>query len=290
MLKQLIIITTLFFSYNAFSLSWIGCGITKKGFIKKLSKKFEDKYGESIDIAGGGATKGLRYTHKNWSEIGGSCRHKQADGKTINQKESNVLLFPVAWDALVIIVNENNPISSLTTAQIKGIFSGKIHNWKEVGGQDAAIELVVRKGKLSGVGMMFRLLFFDNPDLNYHNPARSYPSTGPLEKDIHNSLNAIAVDGYTSAKVSKVKMIKIDGKAPTFTNIKAGIYPYFRPLYLVVNKNRVKEKKIASFLEYVQSSEAQQILINDKVIPYRDAIHLKDKFIQRVGELPDVKW
>ncbi len=95
--------------------------------------------------------------------------------------ERRVQLTPVAWDALVVITHKDNPVDTISSEQLRKLYKGQITNWKELGGNDAPIELYARKGKISGVGRTLRELLFYNYEEEFV-ATHVVPSTGPLEK------------------------------------------------------------------------------------------------------------
>jgi len=186
-------------------LTWAGCGISKKGFMNDLAKAYEKKTGVKINIAGGGATKGLRHVAAGKINMGGSCRlplvFKKDDGTTqVLGIERNLNVIPVGWDALVTIVNkENKMIDSITTAQLKDLFTGKITNWKQLDGKtDKPINLYIRKGKISGVGLTLRQQLFNNTDQNFAKSAKILKSSGKIETALEKDPYGIAVSGISS--------------------------------------------------------------------------------------------
>ncbi len=257
----------LFLSSPAFSkdLIWGGCGITKKAFMSELSKAYENKTGIKIHLKGGGATYGIRAVGIGRIDIGGSCRHK-LKGDIL---EKNTRLIQVAWDALVVVVNKKNRISNITTKQLKDILLGKITNWKEVGGKDRPIKLVIRKSKINGVSFMLREMLFGDTNIDFRADAIVKKSSGPVEKFVEKDVDAIAVSGISSAKKRKgLKFLKLDGVAPTKKNIIAGKYPYVRPLYLTVGPNPSKEVK--DFIRYALSDEGQSIISRQGTVSLKD--------------------
>ncbi|RMG02769.1 MAG: phosphate ABC transporter substrate-binding protein [Nitrospirae bacterium] len=239
---------------EAKELKWVGCGITKKAFMKELANAYKKKTGNTIILKGGGATKGIRAVAKGLADMGGSCRH------TLNiPEESGVSLHQVAWDALVVVVNKNNPINSITTDQLKGILKGTITSWKELGGTDNPVKLYIRKSKNSGVGLMAREMLFNNPGEDFAGTAKMMRSSGPLERAISNDPYGIGITGISSAKKRvNLKMLKINGIEPTKNNIASGKYPFVRPLYLVTSNNPTTEVK--EFIEFALSTEGQTII------------------------------
>lgn len=118
----------------------------------ELSLAYQRKTKTEILLSGGGATKGIRQVAANKVDIGGSCRNKLWD----DPAEKSVQFHPVAWDALVVITHENNPINNISLQDLKAVYTGKITNWTQLGGNDQPINLLIRKGKISGVGHTIR--------------------------------------------------------------------------------------------------------------------------------------
>jgi phosphate transport system substrate-binding protein len=210
--------------------------------------------------------------------VGGSCRHRLIDeNNNVVPEEADVKMIHVAWDALVFIVNKQNKVDNLTVQQAKDIFSGKITDWSEVGGSDGRIDLLVREGKISGVGYIFRNIVMQNKDFEFPNFAKNFRSSGPLEKNIeHRGTNAIAVTGISSAKKRDVKIIRVEDVYPSKENISSGKYPFFRPLYLVVEKKY--DKKTKQFVNFVLNDEGQNIISNEGTVNLREGASLRDKW------------
>lgn len=250
------------------TLTWAGCGISKKAFMKELAKAYTRKTGITVKLSGGGATKGIRKAAKGAIHIGGACR------VTIDNapEERDAFQIPVAWDALVAFVNPKNPVDNITFRQLHQIFIGKITNWKELGGNNAPIDLYVRRGKISGVGRTLRELVFANYDQEFK-AKYVVKSSGPVEKGVEKNINGFGVSGYSSAKKRKVKMLKLDGKAPTYENIKNGSYALYRPLYLVIKRGN-KDPIVRDFIKFAVSKEGQAVIRKQGTVPYAEALHL----------------
>ena len=185
------------------TISWAGCGITKKAFMKELAKAYESRTGVKVKLQGGGATKGIRQTAALTVDMGGSCRMSLPE---TDRSELHAGLHPVAWDALAIIANKKNPVNNLTTAQIKKIYTGKITNWKQLGGVDAPIRLYVRRGKISGVGYAIRQYIFKDSNFEFVTDKKYVTkSSGPLEKAVVKDPYAMGITGVSSARKRNVK-------------------------------------------------------------------------------------
>lgn len=266
------------------TLTWAGCGISKKAFMKELAIAFEKKTGVKIELKGGGATRGIREVADRSRDMGGACRHTLENPETMSAhpQERRVRMDPVAWDALVVLVHKSNPVDNITIQQIRDIYTGNITNWRQLGGNNAPVQLFVRKGKISGVGRTIRELIFSNYDQVFTSNATVVKSSGPLEKAIaKNAVNGIAISGISSARKRSVKLLKIEGKEPSYKNIKNGDYLLYRPLYLVTHLQN-RDPNVQAFLEYVHSEDAKVIMRKVGTVPYGDAIDLWLKYLTQV--------
>lgn len=235
--------------------SWKGCGIIKKAFINEAVKVYMRKTGKTIALSGGGATVGIRSAAAGKADIGGSCRPAKPD---ISELEKGVRMTHVGWDALVAMVHPDNPVSNLTTEQLYDIMTGKIRNWSEVGGKNKSILVVVRVGKMSGVGYTARKMLFDDPTTNFYRRAVLLKSTGPVEKKVARRIDAIGISGVSSAKLRKVKLLSLNGAAPTKANLVNGSYPFYRPLFLITKGEPKGEAKL--FLNWLLAPEGQKVV------------------------------
>ncbi|MFV1996817.1 MAG: substrate-binding domain-containing protein [Acidiferrobacterales bacterium] len=267
-------------------LTWAGCGISKKAFMAELAKGYEKKTGIKIKLQGGGATKGIRTVASRENDLGGSCRQTLVDPRTLSTvpKERRVQMDPVAWDALVVLVHKSNPVEDITLEQIRKVFTGRITNWSQLGGNNAPIDLYVRKGKISGVGRTIRELIFYDYEKVFTSPRiRFEKSSGPIEKAIaKDAVNGIAISGVSSAKRRNVKLLRLEGRYPSYENIKSGSYLLYRPLFLVTNLRSLDNPDIYNFSLYAHSDEGKDILRKVGTVPYGDAIQLWLKYLDSV--------
>jgi len=264
-------------SYGATNqINWAGCGITKKAFMAELAKAYEKKTGVKVNLSGGGATKGIRNAAKGSIDIGGACRVSMEK----HPEERGAYQIPVAWDALAVIVHKNNPVTSISFEQLQGVYLGKITNWKDLGGNNAKIELYVRRGKFSGVGRTLRELVFANFNQEFPAATHVVKSSGPLEKGIQKNLSGFGTTGISSAKRRDVKILQLEGKAPSYDNIKNGQYLLYRPLYLVT-KGYSSSDGVKKFIKFALSREGMKIIRKAGTVPYADAIGLVMKQVEQ---------
>jgi phosphate transport system substrate-binding protein len=182
-------------------------------------------------------------------------------------------MVPVAWDALAVIVHKDNPVEDISLEDLRRVYLGEIKNWKELGGSDRPILLYARDGKISGVGRTIRKLLFADYEQEFA-ASEIFPSTGPLEQQLVSEPDAIAMTGISSARKRDVKILKLEGKYPTYENVKNGEYLLYRPLYLVYNENNPNVETIKDFIKFADSEEGQDVIRANGTVPYLEAMHL----------------
>ena len=164
---------------------------------------------------------------------------------------------PIGRDALVFIVNENNPVKSLTQQQLKDIYAGKITNWKDVGGEDADIVAFQRRED-SGSQTLFQKLLIQGGEL-MDAPTELAPALmGELVDDIaeyNNAANAIgfSVYYYISEMYSKpgLRLLAVDGVTPSADTIADESYPLCNEFYAAVRQDSgpdTPERKVYDWL------------------------------------------
>ncbi|HHI76184.1 MAG TPA: phosphate ABC transporter substrate-binding protein [Gammaproteobacteria bacterium] len=268
-LLALLLAAPLLAAEKTVALDWVGCGITKKAFMAELAKAYERRTGIHIVIEGGGATKGIRRVADRTVPMGGSCRPKILGAP----EEIRARMNPVAWDALAVIVHPDNPVSDITLDQLRKVYEGKITNWKALGGPDKPIDLLIRRGKLSGVGRTLRQLVFNDFDKEFASD-HVYKSSGPLEKAVETDPWALAVTGVSSARKRKVKLLSLNGKQPDYEHIRSGEYLLYRPLYITSNPAHPQYREVKRFINFAHSREGRAIIRAAGAVPYLDALNL----------------
>lgn len=217
----------------------------------------------TISVTGGGSGVGISALISGTTEIAQASRKIKFDEKLKIQESGNSLKeIIIAYDALSVIVNPSNKVSKLTREQLEGIFTGKITNWKEVGGDDLKIVPYSRETS-SGTYEFFKESVLKNK--NYKSGIMSLPATGAIIQSISQTKGAIGYVGfaYLNTEVKTINISYDKGKTyvvPNITNVKNKTYPIVRPLYyyyLTKNSNKVK-----GFVDYILSPEGQKIVSN----------------------------
>ena len=171
---------------------------------------------------------------------------------------------PIGTEAFVFFVHKDNPITNLTTKQIKDIYSGKITNWKDVGGKNEKIA-AFQRNEGSGSQSMLKRFMGDTPITDAPTEMVNDLMAGIIKQvaDYKSKTNSIGfsfryyVEGII--KNPDIKMISIDGAAPTSENIRNGSYPILTPIYAVTYKEN-QNSNVDKLLEWILSDEGQYII------------------------------
>ena len=171
---------------------------------------------------------------------------------------------PIGTEAFVFFVHKDNPITNLTTEQIKDIYSGKITNWKDVGGKNEKIA-AFQRNEGSGSQSMLKRFMGDTPITDAPTEMVNDLMAGIIEQvaDYKSKTNSIGfsfryyVEGII--KNPDIKMISIDGAAPTSENIRNGSYHILTPIYAVTYKEN-QNGNVDKLLEWILSDEGQYII------------------------------
>ncbi|MDR2100923.1 MAG: substrate-binding domain-containing protein [Campylobacteraceae bacterium] len=182
------------------------------------------------------------------------------------EKGIELILTPIGKEAFVFLTNKQNPVNSLSVQNIKDIYSGKIKNWRELGGENEKILAFQRNENSGSQTAMQKYVMKDTPFIA---PLQEefYGGMGGLIEGVADYRNAKNAIGYSFRyyatvmnKSENIKLLSIDGIEPSIENIKNGSYPFTAEFYIVSTQNTSHEgqKLIKWFL-----SEQGQILIKD---------------------------
>ena len=155
-----------------------------------------------------------------------------------------------------ILVNAENPVGNLSSAQVQSLFTGKISNWKEVGGPDTPVHLCARD-PVSGTYQGFKELAMGFQD--YGKPVQLYTNYVALAAAVAKDPNAIGYTGLDLAPHTGTKAVTVDGVAPTSANVTERKYPYARPLRFFTDANK-ESAKTKDFVDYVLGGDGQKVL------------------------------
>lgn len=204
-----------------------------------------------------GSGTGITAVEEGRCDIGLSSRALK-DEETAKGLKGTVLAF----DGIAVIVNNNNPVANLSLETIAEIYTGKITNWKDVGGNDAEIVLIGRETN-SGTRDGFESVVGVEDECKYR---QELTATGDVISAVSGNPNAIGYASVASVK-DTVKAVKVEGVAPSETTIKDGTYKIQRPFVLVTKEDTKLSDTAQDFFDYCLSEEAKTVITNAGVVP-----------------------
>ena len=220
--------------------------------VEILGEDFESKNeGISIEVQQIGSSAGIKNAIEGTSQIGMASRYLKDEEKAKGIEENIV-----AIDGIAVITNKNNEVKDLTLEQVKDIYTGKITNWKEVGGKDAPIVVVSREDGSGTRDGFQENVGFESEELT--KDAQISDGSGNIKSTVEGNENAI---GYISFGYvdDNVNALTIDGVELTTENIKNNTYAIARPFLFVSKEDNISEEG-TKFIEYILSDEGQKIV------------------------------
>jgi len=230
-----------------------------------------------ISVTGGGSGTGIAAMINGTVDIANASRKMKPE--EVAAAEANGIFpveFVVARDAIAIVVNPSNPVDRLTLQQISDIYTGKISNWRQVGGANRPIVLLSRESN-SGTYVYFlenviRLGRKDS-DLLFSPDTLLMPSSEGISAEVRQNPNAIGYDGlgYVTPD-QKVLAVARDANRPfvlpSVATVNDGSYPVARPLYMYTAGEPTPVMK--AYLDWVLS-EGQGVVAELGFVPLRES-------------------
>lgn len=233
------------------SISMVGSTSMEK-FANALSEAFMEKYPDvtvSAQFVGSGA--GVEAVLNGTADIGNSSRNLKDE-----EKEKGAVENIVAIDGIAVVVDPANGVADLTREQLADVYTGKINNWKDLGGSDAPIVVVGRESGSGTRGAFEELLGLEDA-CKYSN---ELDSTGAVMAKVASPPGSI---GYVSLDVldDTVKALNLEGAEPTEENIKAGSYFLSRPFVMATKGDLSQQSELVQALfAYLRSDEGAELV------------------------------
>jgi phosphate transport system substrate-binding protein len=224
-------------------------------FAEKLAEDYMAKFpGANVVVQGGGSAVGIAAALYGTVQIG------MADLLSLPPEAAELAAITVARDGIAIVVNPANPVAAVSTEQIKGLFTGAIRNWSELGGPDLPVTVVSREAG-SGTRSSFEKIL---GGIQLSKDALIQDSNGTIRETVANDPAAV---GYLSHGLlnAKIKALAVDGVQPELERIIAGDYKLVRPVFLLT-KGEVAPP-VRAFLDYALSAEGQATIQKNGLIP-----------------------
>jgi phosphate transport system substrate-binding protein len=217
--------------------------------------------GSAITVIGGGSGVGIAALIDGTTDVAMASRSLKTEEKLKLQEGGKTFKTDIiAYDALAVIVNPTNKVAKLTKEQLDGIFTGKIKNWKEVGGDDMKITVYSRESS-SGTFEFFKEQVMGKKD--YASTALMLPATGAIVQSVSQTKGAIGYVGlaYLNKSTKAIKVSYDAGKtfvAPSVAAAKNKTYPISRPLFFFYSSKI--EKEIKPLVSFILSAAGQKIV------------------------------
>lgn len=222
-----------------------------------LGEAFTKKYPNvKVDKSGNGSGDAPKAVEAGTARIGDLSRTLKDE-----EKPADFDVKTVAIDGIAIAVSKDSKVKALTSEQVTKIFTGEIKNWKEVGGSDAAINVIGRESA-SGTRDGFESIFKCKEKCKY---ASELTSTGAVKAKVASDKNAV---GYISLGNvdDSVTAVKIDNVDATEENIINGTYKAHRP-FIEICKKGSEDDMVNAWFQFIYSAEGQKVIRDCKLIP-----------------------
>jgi phosphate transport system substrate-binding protein len=259
---------------GCFSIALAATTITIKGSdtLLRLGQRWSEVYMKAhpdvvLQISGGGSGTGIAALLNGTTDICEASRDmKQQEYDDGKAKGLSIFRVAVALDGIAVFLNEANPVKELSLAQLKGIYTGSITNWKDVGGPEHVIILYGRENS-SGTYAYFKEFVLGNAD--YAEQTQTLPGTAAVVNAVAKDKFGIGYGGIAYGKGVKYAAVKkADTTAavvPSMETVTNGSYPISRELYWFFNGTPTGEMK--NLLNWALSPDGQKIAEETDYVP-----------------------
>jgi len=209
----------------------------------------------NISVRGGGSGNGIAALIEGTCDIADASRPMKVKEILLCQKKSiSPVPHIIAMDGIAVIVHPSNPVQGLSTEQIKDIYTGKITNWKDLGGKDQKI-VVVSRDSSSGTFETFEKIVLKGKKVIPEALAQASNKTvATIVATTKGAIGYVGL-GYLSGTI---KALEVNGVIPERETVVSGKYPISRPLYMYTNG--VPQGIAKDFIEFIWSEEGQKIV------------------------------
>lgn len=239
-----------------------------------LAQKWAELYmknnpSATIQVTGGGSGVGITALINGTTDICNASRPmKQTEIEKLKARYNTLgVSIPCAKDGVTIFLNEANKVQELTLKQLSEIYTGKVRNWKELGGNDAEIRLYGRENS-SGTYTYFH---DEVVKADYSATVQSLPGTAAVVNAVKKDVNGIGYGGAAYAVGVKHAKVKRDANStaylPTPESIGKGEYPITRYLYMYLRNRPTGETK--KYIDWILSAEGQMVVTEVGYFPYK---------------------
>jgi phosphate transport system substrate-binding protein len=227
----------------------------------EIGKRFESLHPNvRIDVQSGGSSRGVADARQGLADIGMVSR-------ALNPDENDLQPHTIALDGVCVILNTANPVKTLTDQQVVDIYTGKITNWKDVGGKDARITVVNKAEGRSTLELFCHYYKLKNSDI------KADVVIGDNEQGVKtvagnpNAIGYVSIGTaeYDASQSVPIKLLPMNGVAASLANVKNRTFPISRPLNLVTKTAPAGLAK--AFIDFAQSDAVTDIVQEQYFVP-----------------------
>ncbi|CAH1386355.1 phosphate ABC transporter substrate-binding protein [Candidatus Nitrotoga sp. M5] len=227
----------------------------------EIGKRFEKlNPGVRIDVQSGGSTRGVNDVRAGLADIGMASR-------ALKPEERGLMAHRIATDGIGIILHQKNPVKLLKDEQIKAIFTGKITNWQQLGGEDRKITVVNKAEGRSTLELFLHHFQLKNPQI------RAHVVIGDNQQGIKTVAGNVGAIGYVSIGTAEyeeaygtpIRLLSMAGVPATVANVGAGLFPLSRPLNLLSKGAPTGLAK--RFITFAQSAAVNDLVTAQYFVP-----------------------
>lgn len=227
----------------------------------EIAKRYESKHKEvRIDVQTGGSSRGIADVRRGLADIGMISR-------SLKSNEEDLMGYVVALDGICIILHKQNKVTSLTIQQIVDIYTGKIENWKVVGGNDGKITVVHKAEGRSTLELFLKNFGLNNSDVKPHVIIGDNQQGIKTVAGNQNSIGYVSIGAaeYANSTGTPVKLLPMNGVDASVANVLNGSYPLSRQLILVTKKDT--NAAVLQFIKYTQRDEVDDLIKAQFFVP-----------------------
>ena len=237
---------------------------TMAPLVTALAKRFMQLHpGVTVEVRLGGSSRGIEDTRRGVAHIGMVAR-------ALTDAEGDLTGFPIARDAVALLVHADNPVRQIQSAQLRDVYTGRIKRWEQLGGTAGPITVITRE---KGRGVME--VFGQHLGLNEGEikADQTLGDNAAVIQALRDDPRAIAIYSLGDAlrlvkRGAPIRLLSIDRATATAQAVRSGNYPLLRPLTLVTPKSPQGATK--QFIDFCLSGEASAIVIASEFVAYLD--------------------
>jgi len=220
----------------------------------EIAKRYEaSNLGTRVDVQTGGSSRGITDVRSGAAQIGLVSR-------ALKPEEADLQATTIAIDGIALIVNRANPVRSLSEDQIRGIYTGTISDWRQLGGADAAITVVTKAEGRSTLELFLKYFRLDNRQIKASIVIGDNQHGILTVADNPHALGYVSIGAaIQEAKAgTAIRLLPLAGIAPSLENVRSGRYPLSRPLNLVIQPP--PSTGVSRFLAFASSPKVHDLV------------------------------